>query len=220
MDWWIVKQLRAMVLTDLGGFVPKGYFENETNEIKKLKLHNGIEGSDYFSRELKWGYLAGKLGQQLFFKSTANMSARQVSASEVLMNLGILAAAEAAATQLSKVANAKGVSDSNAGAVAEQLGEQQIPTLLNNVSGALKQYLRYLTPLEAEPFLPLLESESDLQNDCVQVPVGDVLNHLNSQQPQKDYWYKRPIGVIGIGLFITIIGALFVAWLKPWLQLE
>jgi hypothetical protein len=28
---------------------------------------------------------------------------------------------------------------------------------------------------------------------------------------QKDPWYKKPIGLIGIGLFVAIVGALFVA---------
>lgn len=163
MDWWIVKQLRAMILTDLRDFVPQGYFESE---VEKLKLHDGIKNSDHFNRELKWGYLACKLGKRLFFETPAIMSARQVSASEVLMNLGMLAGAEAVqdvTTQLSKDAEVKGVSDSNAGAVAKQLGDQHIPTLSNNVRDALKQYLRYLTPLEAEPFLPLLGSLSTPQ---------------------------------------------------------
>jgi hypothetical protein len=94
------------------------------------------------------------------------MSARQVSASEVLINLGMLAGAEAAqgaATQLSKDAETKGVSDCNAEVVAEQLENTQIPTLTNNVRAALEQYLRYLTPLEAKPFLPLLGLDNTLQ---------------------------------------------------------
>ncbi|MDP1634428.1 MAG: hypothetical protein Q8L69_07075 [Gallionellaceae bacterium] len=40
--------------------------------------------------------------------------------------------------------------------MAAQLRDEHIPTLSNNVRGALKQYLRYLTPLGAAPFLPLL----------------------------------------------------------------
>ena len=163
MDWWILKQLRAMILTDLRDFVPQGYFESE---VEKFKLDDSITGADHFSHELRWGYLAGDLGRKLFFKSTAIMSARQVSASEMLMNLGMLAGAEAAqgsATQLSKDAEEKGVSDGNAGVVAVQLRDEHIPTLSNNIRGALKQYLRYLTPFEAEPFLPLLGSSSTPQ---------------------------------------------------------
>lgn len=163
MDWWIVKQLRAMILTDLRDFVPQGYFESE---VEKFKLDDRIKGSDHFSHELRWGYLASDLGRKLFFKSTTIMSARQVSASEVLMNLGMLACAEAAqgsAMQLSKDAEANGVSDGNAGVVAAQLRDEHIPTLSNNVRSALKQYLRYLTPLEAAPFLPLLGLSSTPQ---------------------------------------------------------
>lgn len=93
MDWWIVRQLRAMILTDLRDFVPQDYFEGE---VDKLKFDSRITGADHFSHEIKWGYLAGNLGRKLFFKSTANMSARQVSESEVQMNLGLLVSAEAA----------------------------------------------------------------------------------------------------------------------------
>lgn len=179
VDWWIVKQLRAMILTDLRDFVPQGYFESE---VEKWKLHDGIKNSDHFSRELRWGYLAGKLGRTLFFESTAILSARQVSASEVLMNLGMLAAAEAAqgvTTNLSKDAEAKGVSDGNAGAVAKQLEDQQIPILSNNVRGALDRYFRYLTPLEQEPFLPLLVAVPDLPLDVSQSRLDKLLDQLD-----------------------------------------
>jgi hypothetical protein len=48
--------------------------------------------------------------------------------------------------------------------------------------------------------------------------VSDKMPLSDIPQPQKDPWYKRPIGVIGIGLFITVVGALFVAWLRQWMQ--
>lgn len=157
MNWWIVKQLRALVLTDLRDFIPPDYFESETDTFK---LHDSLENSDHYSRELKWGYLATKLGKRLFFESTIIISAKQVSASELLMHMGLLAGFEAmqdATKKLSEKAQEKGIPDSNAGEVAEQLEKQQIPTAKNNIRGALEQYLRYLTPLEAKPFLPLLE---------------------------------------------------------------
>lgn len=34
---------------------------------------------------------------------------------------------------------------------------------------------------------------------------------------QPDPWYKKPIGLIGIGLFVAIVGALVVARLNQWL---
>lgn len=156
MDWWILKQLRAMILTDLHDFVPHGYFESEVEEVK---LCDEIKNSNHFSRELKWGYLAAKLGKRLFFDATASMSARQVSASEVLMNLGMLVSVEVVqnvSAQLSVDANVLGVLDCNAGLVSKQLELQHIPTLSNNVMGALEQYLHYLTPLEAKPFISLI----------------------------------------------------------------
>jgi hypothetical protein len=171
-----------MILTDLRDLVPQGYFESE---VEKFKLHHRIKNSDHFSREYRWGYLAGKLGKRLFFESTAIMSARQVSASEVM--------------QLSKDAEEKGVSDRNAGAVAEQLGHQHIPTLSNNVMGALEQYLRYLTPREAEPFFPLFISRKypiDLDRysnrilnfEDLKEVVNELLNQFKDLLENKGLW--------------------------------
>ena len=173
-DWWIIKQLRSMVLTDLREFVPEEYFAGET---ETFRCNEGIANAAHYSSEMRWGSLAGKLGQKLIYHSTVIMTARQTSAADVLMNLGLLAATEAAqgvCHQLSLAAKAKGVSDGNAGPVAEQLRRESIPTLVNNVRGALKQYLRYLTSFESEPFSPLLEVPTQnhkgrlLSDDAVQ----------------------------------------------------
>ena len=173
MDWWIVKQLRAMLLEELRDFVPDGYFEGD---VEKFKLNDGIGNFKHFSSELTWGYLAGTLGQKLFFDTTTFMSARQISACEVLMNLGILAGAEAAhgaTEQLSKRAKNIGISDHNAGNVAEQLQNEVIPTLSNNVIGALEQYVKYLKPDEAKPFLSLLSSR----------PATAIKDNIDDEHP-------------------------------------
>lgn len=162
MDWWIVKQLRATILSDLQDFIPKDYF---AGEVDNFKLHDGIQSNEHLSHEMRWGYLAAKLGKDLFYDPPLGMSARQVSASDVLMNLGMLVAAEAAqnvTTQLSENAEAKGVSDGNSGLVAEQLKQEQIPPLLNNAMGAIEQYLRHLTPLEAAPYSPLITTKQQI----------------------------------------------------------
>lgn len=173
-DWWIIKQLRSMVLTDLREFVREGYF---SSEAEAFKLHEGFANAAHNSSEMRWGYLAGRLGHKLFFDFTVIMTARQTSAAELLMNLGMLAAAEAAhrtSHHLSSDAKAKGVSDANAGPVAEQLRAEHIPTLSKNIRAALKQYLRYLTSPEAAAFVPLLDvptqknEEQLLSDDAVQ----------------------------------------------------
>lgn len=156
MNGWVVKQLRAKIIEDLREFVEDGYFDGE---LEKFKLNVGIENSGHYSHELRWGYLASKLGTGLFFHSDAIMTARQVAAAEVLMNLGMLAGAEAfygIAMPLSQRAKAAGVSDENAGVAAEQCRNEVIPSLSDNVVGALEQYLRYLAPSEANPFVSLL----------------------------------------------------------------
>lgn len=32
-----------------------------------------------------------------------------------------------------------------------------------------------------------------------------------------DVWFRRPVGMIGIGLFVTIVGGLFLAYAKGWI---
>ncbi len=47
--------------------------------------------------------------------------------------------------------------------------------------------------------------------------INDKMSLTDIPKPQDEPWYKRPIGIIGIGLFITVVGALFVAWLRQWM---
>jgi len=150
-----------MVLTDLKEVIPEGYFGGMT---EKFRIDDSIKGAKHFSYELRWGYLAGVIGKKFFFESETIMSPRQVAACDVLMNLGMLVAAEAAqgsTEALAEYAKVKGVTGGNAQEIATQLSEEQIPVLTQNVVGALEQYLSYLDPSEAKPFLPLLnESEN------------------------------------------------------------
>ncbi|MBK1890629.1 TIR domain-containing protein [Undibacterium sp. 14-3-2] len=156
MDWWILKQLRAMLLSDLRDFIPEGYFESKRNEFV---LHDSIANAKHFSNELRWGYLAGTLGKKLFFEDSSALSARQISASEVLMNLGMLTATEAmhgSTNQLAMQAQMAEISDGNAGIVANQLEKEHIPILRDIVKQSLKQYLLYLNQTEQSPFNSLL----------------------------------------------------------------
>ena len=189
MDWWILKQLRAMVLSDLREFIPQGYFESE---VEKFKLHDSIEGAKHLSRELRWGHLATKLGHELFFRSTAIMSARQVSASAVLMNLGMLVATEAghhSCKQVSKIAEAAGLPDGNAGAIAKQLENEALPVFLNNVKGSLEQYLRYLSALEKEPFLQLLPGGESEELSRHQIKQENLMNQTTNN-------FYAPVGAV------------------------
>ncbi|WP_161788448.1 hypothetical protein [Desulfonatronum thiodismutans] len=163
MDWWTLKQLRAQVMSDLQNLIPSGYFENEA---KEMKFDPSFDNAKHLSAEHRWGYLAGKLGKDLFFEGPANMTARQVAASEVLMNLGMLASSEAVlaiARQLSQRATELKIPDGNAGKVAKQVETEHIPTFEENIKGALTQYLSYLGTDEANPFRSLIETDYDLK---------------------------------------------------------
>jgi hypothetical protein len=108
-----------------------------------------------------------------------------------LMNLGMLAAADAAkgsTKQLSKYAEELGVTDGNAGNVSKQLEKQQIPTLSNNVIGALEQYLRHLTPFEAEPFIPLIGKNKVLSREALKAIVVEILKQFQDQVENKGQW--------------------------------
>ena len=158
MDHWVLRQLRGRVLSDLSEFVPDGYFDTEK---EKFPVHADIEGARMLSNEMRWGYLAGKLGQKLQFHTTMLMTARQVSASEVLMHLGALAAVEAqqkVTEKLSKKAQMLNVPDGNSTAVAEQMKKEHIPQFQLNLLAGLQQYLLYLSPEEAKPFMSIVQN--------------------------------------------------------------
>ncbi|WP_105167622.1 hypothetical protein [Pseudoalteromonas sp. T1lg23B] len=159
MDSWVVKQLRVQILSDLDRSIPSGYFEQK---MPKVKFSEHVKGHEYLSSEMNWGILATKLGQRLHKSPPPGFTARQVSASETLMNLGLLASAEAAYAsmkQLSDCASSKGIYDCNSGNVSNQFQTEHIPTFKANVRGALEQYLHYLSDDEMRPYLSLI-SES------------------------------------------------------------
>lgn len=80
------------------------------------------------------------------------------------------------------------MADGNAGTVAKQLEKEQIPTLSNNVIGALEQYLRYFTPLEAEPFTPLLGKNKVLSREALKAIVAEILEQFQDQVENKGQW--------------------------------
>lgn len=177
MNSWVLKQLRALVLTDLKGYIPENYFE-ENPEL--LKLNDSFASSEYLSFELRWGKLAAELGRELYFRPPASLSARQMSACELLMMLGLLAAAESmlsATEQLSSKAAANNIPDGNAGNVASQLKISHVPTFKNNVSGALEQYMHHLTYEEAKPYISLLEYSKQIEFKVMSQNHSRIINN-------------------------------------------
>ena len=160
LDYWIIKQLRGAVLSDLDKFIESGYFDSEKD---KFFLGDKIGNAKYLSAEMRWGYLAAKLGKKLYFESTATMSARQVAASEVLMHLGMLASTAASmkvCTNINIDAAALKVPDGNSGEVAQQLKREHLPIFTENLLQGLKQYLLHLSKAEAAPFATLLDNSA------------------------------------------------------------
>ncbi|PTN13178.1 hypothetical protein C8R11_101162 [Nitrosomonas aestuarii] len=152
-----------MVLSDLREHIPDEYFESET---ERFNLNESFDKRGFLSKELRWGYLAGDLGRRLCFSNEILMSAKQKSAAEVLMNLGMYVAAKAAheaCDKIQKLVAEKEADEGNAGEVARQLQTKQLPVLEKNVTGSLKQYIRYLSNEEAKPFVPLLSDKDQIE---------------------------------------------------------
>lgn len=202
MSWWVEDQLKAALLTDLRPIIPEGYFELESN---KLQLDASLDKTGHLSKELSWGTTAGRLGHSTYFKNTAIIAPRQLSAADVLMNLGMLVAARASHQACSNVkarADSLKVFDGNAEKVALQLKEEQIPQLELNVRGALTQYLRHLSKEEATPYLSMLKTE-DLIELGLRVRMRDkVLS-----------WAAKNLGAIAVPVVTALLIALFLFWL-------
>ncbi|MDP4027532.1 MAG: hypothetical protein Q8P42_00985 [Gallionella sp.] len=202
MSWWVEDQLKSALLTDLRPIIPEGYFELESN---KLQLDASLDKTGHLSKELSWGTAAGRLGHSTYFKNTAIIAPRQLSAADVLMNLGMLVAARASYQACSNVkahADSLKVFDGNAEKVALQLKEEQIPQLELNVRGALTQYLRHLSKEEAAPYLSMLKTE-DLIELGLRVRMRDkVLS-----------WVAKNLGAIVVSVVTALAIALFLSWL-------
>lgn len=236
MDSWVLKQLRALVLTDLKNYIPENYFESAP---ESLKYNSSFVASEYLSFELRWGKLAAELGKKLYFQPPITLTARQISASELLMHLGVLASAESALSvteQLSNKAAASNIPDGNSRNVASQLKSSVVPTFKSNISGALEQYIHHLTYDEAKPYISLLEEtkqgefklmnkiDSKIINNNINVSgsvngpiqVGESNIHTEiqniAQSAQKNVilgWLMYNIGKI----LVSLISAALIAWL-------
>ena len=201
-SWWVEDQLKAALLTDLRPIIPEGYFELESN---KLQLDASLDKTGHLSKELSWGTAAGRLGHNTYFKNTAIIAPRQLSAADVLMNLGMLVAARAshqACSNLKARADSLKVFDGNAEKVALQLKEEQIPQLELNVRGALTQYLRHLSKEEAAPYLSMLKTE-DLIELGLSVRMRDKVLSLAAKN----------LGAIVVSVVTALTIALLLSWL-------
>jgi hypothetical protein len=202
MSWWVEDQLRAALLTDLKPIIPEDYFELESN---KLRLDVSLDKSGHLSKELSWGAAAGRLGHSIYFKNTTIITPRQLSAAEVLMNLGILVGARASHEACSNVktrADTLKVFDGNSGKVALQLKQEHIPQLELNVRGALTQYLRHLSKDEAAPYLSLLKAE-DL------IELGLKVRMRNKAVS----WAIKNLGAIVVSVVTAVAVAVMLVWL-------
>lgn len=173
MDSWVLKQLRFFILVELNDHIPSGHFDQN---LETLNFHKSLRSHEYLSYESKWGYLATQIGRQLYFQAPENFTARKISASEILMNLGMLASAKSALNayeQLRDKAAEANLPDGNSGSVADKIKSEAIPILQNNIKSGLRQYLTHLSPEEARPYISLIEesdeSPAHKKNDHIQL---------------------------------------------------
>jgi hypothetical protein len=202
VNWWVENQLRAALLTDLKSLIPEDYFELESNQ---LMVNKGLDKSGHLSKELSWGHAAGKLGLGIYFNNKAIITHRQLSAAEVLINIGMLVAAKAqqeACSNLKNYADALEVFDHNAGKISLQLKKEHIPQFELNLRGSLIQYVRHLSKEEAAPFLSLFQ-EQDLIELGLKVRIRDkVLSVL-----------MKNLGTIIVTVVASVVSAALVFFL-------
>ena len=158
-SWWLIKTLRSQVLSDLRKHIPDNYFSNID---ERLRINTASRSAKHFDSEMQWGYKAATLGKKLFFDDSIIMTAREKSASEILMHLGMLATAEVfqkMTEEIAEKANEIGCDDGNASVVSKQVKSSHIPTFQDNLTAGLDRYLKHLNEGERAPFLVLLPQE-------------------------------------------------------------
>lgn len=141
MDHWVLRQIRAMVLTDLKAFIPEGHFEKR---IERIWLTN-VKNADYHNENFQWGYKAFDLRKLVLFPPNG-MTSRQVSAADVLMNMGLFSLTETAkrvTEDLSAQYKAKGLPDCAAKGVHER-NQANLDSAERDLTAALKGYRLHL----------------------------------------------------------------------------
>lgn len=180
MDSWIIRQLRAFVLSDIREFVDPIEFEQGPDN---LKVGANVPNHQYFTQELQWAHFAYSTGKRLFFNPTLDMTARQISSSDVLMNMGLLVSAQAMhamLTQLCKDASKASKPIGNSEDIRNQLEHEHIPVFLENMRGALTQYFLYLSEDEKAPFISLIarkELANHTEAKASTAPPIDITTH-------------------------------------------
>lgn len=125
-----------------------------------------------------------------------------MSASELLMNIGMLATAKvklSATTQIHEKATEHGRDDGNSGAVAKQIESEHIPTLENNIIHGLERYIDHLTDQEARPFRCLLPSEANPSSSRFTLKLKAIA-----------IWCLRHIWQLAFALIIAIFSKLII----------
>jgi hypothetical protein len=180
MDWWTIKQLRAFVISDISEFINPIEFEKIPDEHK---IRSNVPNYQHFTQELHWAKFAATTGKHLFFSPTLGMSARQISASDVLMNMGLLTSAETMYKMLTQLCNDAAKARRSAGNsrdIRDQLKREHIPVFQENMRGALSQYFLYLTDVEKAPFVQLLKQKDSIRSVAPEdraVPPVDITTH-------------------------------------------
>ena len=155
LDFWIVKQLRAAILSDLRDFIPVEYFET----LAITPFDTTISNHAHRTFEMNWGNLAATKARTMFFCSNLAMSPRQVAATEMLLHLGLLTSTSvirSAHTALKEQARKTSFDDSEK-IVGSPVSHEGISQLIANVTNGLRQYLLHLSVEDALPFRSLLD---------------------------------------------------------------
>ncbi|MEH6460851.1 hypothetical protein [Chitinimonas sp. JJ19] len=132
MDSWILLQVRALTLCDLKDLIPEGYYANAGNEIDSGRADYTI-GMTLYKGE----------------STSPGLSPRQVSAADVLLNIGLYRFTNAAVADHVRVP-----------IDLRNYYESSLPQLKTNLLGALNAYVMYLTEMEEKPVYAILNAEN------------------------------------------------------------
>lgn len=153
MEHWLVRQLCAHVVHDLRDYMSPGWLPHLSDpawggQAYKLGMvFAGLRPPEAYGVPLPSGHMP--------------MTARQLSAADVLLNLGLQEATRKASER-----PPPGWGDREVTHFTESLRQ-----LEQNTRGALRQYLKYLPEDDAAPFLPLLGCEDAEAHDEPEQPT-------------------------------------------------
>ena len=156
----LISQLKAEVSSELKEFIPQGYFDQD---LEGFKFNKYLDPDGFLTKQIQWGHLAARLGNELLQSNIQIMTAKQKCASQVLLFIGLYESTYVGKKITEKnhsLACEKNLIENSAHLVLED-HKLHLKVHEKSIKSSLNQYLLYVDSDKSKAFYPIF-TETDL----------------------------------------------------------